>query len=127
MAYRVRRAPRNARHAHRRHYRAQETEGEGDGSDQLGWGQLQANMGARGCGPTLQTVQGLRPCSVPSQARHQRGRTRLSGASANQTSVEQAKVEVTSGTGIGTKHRRFGQVRVWDPGGRSHAIVVEQE
>ena len=49
--------------------------------------------------------------------------TRLSGASANQTWVEQAKAEVTSGTGVGTKHRRFGHVRVWDLGGRSCSIA----
>ena len=86
--------------------------------------------------PALQAGQGLRPCSVQSRARHQRGRARLTGASADQNLEEQAKAEVTlleegirkqdaftvcrcarllAGTGIETKYRRFGRVRAHTP------------
>ena len=82
--------------------------------------------------PALQAGQSLRPCSVQSRARHQPGRARLTGASADQNLEEQAKAEVTlleegirkqdaftvyrcarllAGTGIETKYRRFGRVR----------------
>ena len=103
--------------------RAQEIDAEREGSDQRGRGQLQAKVGLPRDGGCIrfQNGQGLRPCSAQSRARvmvEQKAEiTFIEKQMRCAYRLRRRKLFVRFHSG------RFGQVRIWDPGGRSCSIA----